>query len=518
MRRDAEQTTSLWMATAATPPQPALAADTRADVCVVGAGIAGLTTAYLLTREGLSVVVLDHGPVGGGQTQRTTAHLSNAIDDHYTEIERIHGADGARLTADSHSAAIDCIEGVVREEAIDCDFVRLDGYLFLPPGGRRDLLDRELDAARRAGLTAVEFVPRAPLPGFDTGPCLRFPRQGQLHPLKYLSGLADATRRRGGQLFTGTHAADIWGGNPARVGTSGGPTVTAGAVVVATNSPVNDRLVIHHKQAAYLTYVIGARVPRGSVPLGLYWDTLHPYHYVRLQPGAAGGDDVLIVGGEDHHTGQAADQGRRYACLERWARQRFPGMGQVEYHWSGQVVYTIDGLAFIGRNPLDAANVFLATGDCGMGMTHGTIAGMLLRDLIVGRQNPWAALYDPSRRRVGAAGEYYKVAVNIMGQYADWLSVGDVPSADEIPAGSGAVVRRGLGKVAVYRDERGALHARSAVCRHLGCVVHWNDAEKTWDCPCHGSRYGRFGAVLNGPANQDLPAADSPRPALSEGR
>jgi nitrite reductase/ring-hydroxylating ferredoxin subunit len=367
-------------------------------------------------------------------------------------------------------------------------------------------------AARRAGLADVESLPRAPLPGFDTGPCLRFPLQGQFHPLKHLAGLARATRQAGGQFFSAAHAEEIRGGSPARVSTRAGPTVTAGAVVVATNSPVNDRMAIHSKQAPYLTYVIGARVPHGSVPKALYWDTLDPYHYVRLQ------DDLLLVGGEDHKTGQADDQARRYSCLEAWARERFPGMRQVEYHWSGQVLETIDGLAFVGRNPLDAANVFLATGDSGMGMTHGTIAGLLLRDLILGRPNPWAALYDPSRKRVGAASEFYKVNVNVMGQYADGLADGDAPSADAIPAGSGAVLRGGLGKMAVYRDERGGLHVRSAVCRHLGCIVHWNDAEKTWDCPCHGSRYGRFGTALNGPANQDLPAVGDPRPALCDGR
>ncbi len=506
MSSDSGQSTSLWMATASVPEQPALTEDLKTDVCVVGAGIAGMTTAYLLTRAGKSVVVLDDGPVGAGQTQRTTAHLSNALDDRYFRIEWLHGTEGARLAAESHTAAIDRIEAAAREEGIACDFERLDGYLFLPPGGSPDVLDRELEAARRAGLTGVERLPRAPLDGFDTGPCLRFPRQGQFHPLKYLAGLAEAIRRGGGRLFSGAHAEAITGGAPARVRVRGGRVVTAGAVVVATNTPVNDRVAIHTKQAPYLTYVIGARVPHGSVPRALYWDTLDPYHYVRLQPGS-GAEDVLIVGGEDHKTGQADDQASRHARLEAWARERFPMLGAVEFRWSGQVLETIDGLAFIGRNPGDEPNVFVATGDSGMGMTHGTIAGLLLTDLILGRENPWAALYDPARKTLRAAGEFARENLNVLGQYGDWLTGGEVTSPDDIAPGKGAVIRRGLTKVAAYRDEQDVVHERSAVCTHLGCIVGWNDAEKTWDCPCHGSRFDPLGRVLNGPANRDLAPA-----------
>jgi glycine/D-amino acid oxidase-like deaminating enzyme/nitrite reductase/ring-hydroxylating ferredoxin subunit len=360
----------------------------------------------------------------------------------------------------------------------------------------------------------VERLARAPLAPFDTGPCLRFPRQGQFHPLKYLAGLARAIGRDGGRIFTGTHAESIEGGTPTRVRARGGPVVTAGAVVVATNTPVNDRVAIHTKQAPYMTYVIGARVPRGSVPRALYWDTLDPYHYIRLQaaisPASAGdgpgheGDEVLIVGGEDHKTGQADDYAERYERLEAWARERFPMMNAVEFRWSGQVMETIDGLAFIGRNPLDEPNVFIVTGDSGMGMTHGTIAGILLTDLILGRENPWETLYDPARKTLGAAGEFAKENLNVLRQYGDWLTGGEVASVEAVQPGTGAILRRGLTKVAAYRDEQGVLHERSAICPHLGCIVAWNEAEKTWDCPCHGSRFDRHGTVLNGPANSDL--------------
>jgi glycine/D-amino acid oxidase-like deaminating enzyme/nitrite reductase/ring-hydroxylating ferredoxin subunit len=508
------QSTSLWMATTVVPDQVALEEDTQADVCIVGAGIAGITTAYLLAKQGKSVVVLDDGAIGGGQTQRTTAHLSNALDDGYLEIERLHGSEGAKLAAGSHTAAIDRIEAIISEEQIACDFARLDGYLFLPAGESPALLDHELAAAHRAGLNDVERLPRAPLLPFDTGPCLRFPRQAQFDPLKYLAAVAGAVQRAGGRIFTGTHAETIQGGKPARIKTSSGQIVTAEAVVVATNSPVNDLLAMHTKQAAYMTYAIGAIVPRGSVATALHWDTLTPYHYVRIQPlwPAAGlaelsGSeelDVLIVGGEDHKTGQGAAHVDPYARLESWARLRFPMIREIRFRWSGQVLQTIDGLAFIGRNPLDASNVFIVTGDSGMGMTHGTIAGIVLTDLILGRENPWTRLYDPARKTLPALGRFVAQSLNVAQQYVDWLSRGDVDSPAQIPPGAGAVVRRGLTKVAVYCDEQGACHERSAVCPHLGGIVHWNDAEKTWDCPCHGSRFDRLGGVLSGPANRDL--------------
>jgi glycine/D-amino acid oxidase-like deaminating enzyme/nitrite reductase/ring-hydroxylating ferredoxin subunit len=507
MKSDSGQRVSLWRATESAPAEPALKQDVRADVCVIGAGIAGLTTAYLLGREGRSVVLLDDGPIGGGNTERTTAHLSNAIDDRYSEMERLHGERGARLAAESHTAAINLIEQIVRDEEIDCDFERVDGYLFTPPRKSKKILDDELKAAHRAGLTGVERVERAPIDSFDTGTALRFPAQAQFHPLKYLNSLAGAVRRDGGLIFTGgaAHASEIEGGPDARVMTSGGYTVHTSAVVVATNSPVNDRFEIHTKQAPYMTYVLGARIPKDSLAHALYWDTLDPYHYIRVQRAESDKYDVLIVGGEDHKTGQEHDFNRRYRRLEKWARHRFSMMGEVEFRWSGEVMETIDGLGFIGRNPLDEPNVYIATGDSGMGMTHGTIAGILITDLIVGRANEWADIYDPARKTPGALGEFAKENINVAAQFTDYVTPGEVDSEDEVKPGEGAILRSGLSKTAVYRDEDGTAHKMSAVCVHLGCIVSWNTNEKTWDCPCHGSRYDATGRVINGPANTDLP-------------
>jgi glycine/D-amino acid oxidase-like deaminating enzyme/nitrite reductase/ring-hydroxylating ferredoxin subunit len=470
-----------------------------------------MTTAYLLAREGRSVVVLDDGPVGGGMTRRTTAHLASAIDDRYMTIEKLHGRAGARLAAESHAGAIDCIESIVRDEQIDCDFERLDGYLVAAPDTPSDLLERELAAAARAGVAGVTALASPPSGLFPGGQCLKFPRQGQLHAGKYLAGLARALERHGGRIFCGTHVTKIEGGPAARVETTLSRTVSAAAIVVATNTPINDRVTIHTKQAPYTTYVIAARIPRGSVARALYWDTADPYHYVRLHDDGA--DELLIVGGEDHKTGQAQDGEQRFARLEQWTKQRFPTAGDVKLRWSGQVMEPADGVAFIGPNPGDADNVYIATGDSGMGMTHGTIAGILLTHLIGGRSSAWAALYDPARTMLHAPLEYAKENLNVAAQYVeDYVSAGDLSSADALAPGHGAIIRRGLAKIAAFRDEDGVLHECSAVCPHMGCIVTFDDVEKTWDCPCHGSRFDRFGRVIAGPANRDLaPAADAER-------
>ena len=505
METDNGRTRSVWMATADTPAGPKLAEDEGTDVCIVGGGIAGLSVAYHLTKEGKRVVVLDDGPTAGGETSRTTAHLTFYNDDGLSKIESLHGEEVLRVSTQSHQAAVDRIEQIANEEGIDCDFKRLNAYLFINPRGQGyDFLDKELDAAHRIGLTDAHYVDSAPIDGYDTSRCLCYPRQAKFHPLKYLAGLTKAIQSRGGKIYNHTHATSITGGTPARVETSAGRAVVAEAVVVATNTPVNDLVAIHTKQAPYRTYVIGARVPRGTLTDALYWDTLDPYHYVRLQPINGKDYDILISGGEDHKTGHHNDADRRWDALEQWTRERFKMMGEVEFRWSGQVMEPVDCLAYIGRNPLDKENVYIATGDSGMGMTHGTIAGMLLADLILGRPNEWERIYSPSRVTPKASARFVQENVDVAVKYVDWVKPAEVKSPEEIAPGSGALMRSGLKKLAVYKDEAGAVHVHSAVCPHLGCIVAWNGGEGTWDCPCHGSRFDATGKVVNGPANTNL--------------
>ncbi|HZZ91546.1 MAG TPA: FAD-dependent oxidoreductase [Usitatibacter sp.] len=495
---------SPWMSFA-TPERPALDADAHADVCVIGAGIAGMTSAYLLAKKGYRALVIDDGPVGHGMTSLTTAHLMTAIDDRYYEIERLHGEDGARLAYRSHAAAIDAIEAIVAHEGLECDFERLDGYLFLPPDGDPAALVREYEAGLRAGVEGLAWADRAPIDALDTGRCLRFPRQGQFHPLKYVGGLARAFEELGGRIHSHAHAVEVHGGEHPRVVTAAGARIGCDAIVVATNSPISDRFAVHTKQAPYTTFAVALRVPRGSVAKALLWDTLDAYHYVRLKDAEG---EVLIVGGEDHKTGQARDSETRFARLELWARERFPMAREVLHRWSGQVMETIDDLAYIGRDP-GADNVYVITGDSGMGMTHGTLGGIIVTELVHGSDIAWAHLYDPKRKNLKAASTYARENANVTWQYADWIKPGEVGSEDDILPGTGAVMRRGLQKIAIYRDEAGALHEMSARCTHLGCAVRWNAQDATWDCPCHGSRFDAFGEVINGPAIAGLPAVES---------
>lgn len=500
-------TRSLWQDTASIPSRPALKEHVTTDVCVVGAGIAGLSVAYQLARAGKRVVVVEKEEIGSGETGRTTAHLSNEIDDRYLALEKAVGAANAKVAAESHTAAIDAIERIVRSESIDCDFARVDGYLVCAEGDEPSLLEDELKAAHRAGLTNATLERSTPVRGWASGPALRFPAQGRFHVLRYLSGLADAIEKAGGVIHCRSRVEKIEGGSPAMVTLENECTVAADDVVVCTNGSISDMMVTHMKQAPYRTFVVAYRVPKGSVPDALYWDTGDPYHYVRVQP-LDGASDALIVGGEDHKTAHEDDAGERFERLEAWTRERFAIAGERMYQWSGQVLEPHDYLAFIGRNPDGAEHVWLATGDSGMGMTHGTIAGLLLGDLLLGKEHRWAKLYDPKRvtlhhtELATMARENADVAV----QYADYVTPGQVDDVASIPRGEGRVVRRGVHKVAAYRDDKGALHECSAVCTHLKCIVDWNTAEKSWDCPCHGSRFDPLGKVLNGPATADLEA------------
>jgi len=499
---------SSWYTGVKIPRYPAARRSSRADVCVVGAGIAGLTTAYLLLREKLSVIVLDEGPIGSGQTGRTSAHLASALDDRFVHIEKMHGKDASRLAYQSHAAAIDTIEQIARQEKIKCDFARVDGFLSLGPSDSSDFLDREFAAAKRAGFADVEKLDRG---GFDDGRCIRFGNQAQFQPMQYLVGLAGAIQRMGGRIHTGRRVRDVQGSDPktgkaGQATLAGGVIISANHIVVATNtpSPINDWFGIYTKQSSYRSYVIGGLVPSGAVPQALYWDTEDPYHYVRVQP-LDGGNDLLLVGGEDHKTGQLPEGAAPLLKLETWARQKYPMMGRIRYRWSGQVQEPADGLAFIGRALTGKQEVFVVTGDSGMGLTHGTMAGILITDLIQKRLNPWEELYDPSRKIFNR--EFIKENANTLAQYKDLLTGGAVSSVREIPKGHGAVMRDGLSKLAVYRDANGKIHRHSAVCTHLQCIVQWNPLEQTWDCPCHGSRFDPLGKVIMGPAIDDLRGA-----------
>ena len=494
------ETVSAWMTTEI-PSTQKLNENLKVDVCVVGAGIAGLTTAYLLALEGQKVCVIDHSEIGGGQTGKTTAQFSTSIDDYYFELQKTHGTTGIKLLADALKSAIQKVSHIVKDENIDCEMDKVPGFLF-QNNQSTDLLEKELAAAHEAGLEEVKMADHAPFFSFNTGPCLCFPQQLQLHPLKYLKGLAEAIYKRGGRIYTHTHVDKVEEGAHPFVKTNQGHYVHAKKIVVATNSPINNLFTIHTKQAPYRSYVIGVLIPKGSMPKALYWDTEEPYHYLRV---AHENDfhDVLLIGGEDHKTGQGLSPHLCFERLEAWARKRFPFLGHVLYRWSGQVMEPVDGIAYLGRNP-GSESTFIITGDSGDGMTQCTIGAMIITDLIMGRDNRWAKLFDPGRISFRATKEYMKENLNVALQYKDWIGGNNEQSVLELERQEGIVLSRGLKKIAVYKDEAGQLELRSAVCSHLGCIVAWNSVEKSWDCPCHGSRFDCRGNVIEGPAVDDL--------------
>lgn len=471
------------------------------DVVVIGAGIAGLSTAVCLAREGRQVTVIDRQGVGEGESLRTTAHLASALDDRFYQLARWHGEVGARLAAASHVAAIDWIEDIATSAMRDCGFRRVPGYLFSHDGNFKPL-QQELHAARTAGLRADYLEEGLPeLPGL--GAILRFEDQARIDMASYLLTLAETAQTAGVRFHRG-HVAEVHGGLSPRLQLGTGERIAATVVVVATNVPFHETVALHTKQAAYRTYVVAGSAPRGAVPDALMWDDGDPYHYVRLHDRGDPNEVVVIIGGEDHKTGQEDDP-TAYVRLQEWTRERFPAVTGFTHAWSGQIIEPADGLAFIGPDAGGMENVYVATGDSGNGVTHGTIAGLLISDLIQGRDNPWAELYDPRRKIIKSAGEWVRENVNVALQYRDWIAPGDQQRLDELALGSGAVIRRGFHRVAVYRDGDGGLHAYSARCTHLGCAVRWSSAEKSWDCPCHGSRFdGRSGKVLNGPAEMPL--------------
>ena len=497
-------TSSFWYEDAGLEKRPALAADAECDLLVVGSGIAGLSTAYEAARWGWKVIVIDRAEtIGGVMTPRTTAHLATELDDYYHSLIRAVGEDDARVYHESQVAAVNRIEAICEDEGIDADFARLDGYLVPAEPAHMSDLQEEYDACRSIGVE-VEWADDPPVPLPEGTRALRFPKQGRFHPLKYLRGLIRAIEERQGKIFGSTvyidHREEEDG---VVIETEAGPKIRARAAVFATNSPVNDKVAIHTKQVPYRTYVIAGTVPKGSAPDVLIWDTLHAYHYVRLQP--LGDQDLLIVGGEDHRTGEATDMEERFERLERWARDRFPQLGDVRYRWSGQVMEPVDFMPYSGRNPGNR-DIYVHTGDSGQGMTNGVAGALNIAALLFEQKAHFADVLDPARKpKAGTSlADFLTGRAEDVKNLSEYVTGGDIASVDELKPGEGAIIRRGLSKIAAYRGKDGKLTERSATCTHVGCIVHWNPLETCWDCPCHGSQFQPDGSVINGPAIRPL--------------
>ena len=502
MNASHERTRSLWMDVEVYPQARRLQQDINADTVVVGSGIAGLSTAYELAAAGQKIVVLDRGPIAGGMTARTTAHLTSLCDDSFASLIQVRGLDAAKQFHASQAASIDRIEQIQKSESIACGFRRLDGYLFPALGTDQSNLDSSLEADRKVGIE-VEDCKGLPLKGLEKTRCLRYGNQGTFHPLEYLRGVANAIARRGNELYGDTCVEKVEEANGrVSVVTSDGRKVEARAAVIATNSPINDRTALHTKQAPYRTYAMAFELPRSALPDALYWDTLDNYHYVRLHP-LTDSTNALIVGGADHKSGEADDAKYRFEALEAWMRSLLPQLGKETHRWSGQVMETMDYMSFTGRNPGNE-NVYVHTGDSGQGITHGVVASLILSQLITSGKSPFAEAYDPSRKPAKTIGKYISENLTAVKNFAEYVAPGELKSVDELRPGCGAIIRDGLSKIAAYRDESGKLYLNSASCTHLGCHVHWNSLERCWDCPCHGSHFAVDGTVLNGPAISPL--------------
>jgi glycine/D-amino acid oxidase-like deaminating enzyme/nitrite reductase/ring-hydroxylating ferredoxin subunit len=497
-------TTPYWLRSASLPTFPSLGRDLTVDVTVIGAGLTGITAAYLLKNAGLTVALVERETCAQVDTAHTTAHLTMVTDLQLNEMAEKFGAEAARALWDAGRIAIDQIENQISVEGIDCEFRRLPGYLHAAIEGRgltTEALQRIADQARELGFDA-KFEARVPhfhLPG------VRFADQALFHPRKYLAGLLRLIPGDGSHVFEKTNADEIADDLTVKCGRH---QLKSGYVILATHTPLMGKTnivsatVLQSKLALYTSYVVAGRLPRGEVPSGLYWDTAEPYHYLRVESRKGSDYDYAIFGGKDHKTGQAADTRRCYEALERTARKALPSFDITE-RWSGQVIETNDGLPYIGET---AERQFAATGYSGNGMTFGTIAAMMARDAAVGRANPWRDLLSTERTKVrGGAWDYVKENKDYLYYIVrDRFAMAQGASVRVLRRGEGKILNINGQRAAAYRDEQGTVTARSALCTHMGCEVKWNQAESTWDCPCHGSRFRTDGSVLAGPAESPL--------------
>jgi glycine/D-amino acid oxidase-like deaminating enzyme/nitrite reductase/ring-hydroxylating ferredoxin subunit len=479
------------------------------DVVVIGGGITGVTAAYLLKQAGKKVCLLERDRLGYVDTGLTTAHLTYVTDLRISKLVRLFGEDAASLVLEAGATAIDAIESIVGEVEADCEFRRVPGYLHAALAGEKDErreLEKEAELTRKLGFP-VRYTAAVP---FLKRPGIQFPDQAKFHPRKYLASLAEAIDGEGCHLHEQCEVKEIKD-DPRRVVVNG-HEVETDYVVIATHVPlmgvtgIVNATLFQTKIFPYSSYVIGATIPRGLVAEACFWDTSDPYYYLRIER-RAGKPDYVIFGGEDHKTGQAADTNECFEKLTARLLEIIP-QARPDRRWSGQVVETNDGLPYIGET---AQRQFAATGFSGNGMTFGTLAGLMARDAVLGRSNPWQDLFSASRKKIrGGALRYLRENLDYPYYYLkDRLTQAEGSATRQVKRGEGRVLFIDGERVACARDDDGKLTKRSAYCTHMGCLVRWNRAERTWDCPCHGSRFQPDGSVLGGPAESDLEKVES---------
>jgi glycine/D-amino acid oxidase-like deaminating enzyme/nitrite reductase/ring-hydroxylating ferredoxin subunit len=494
------ESSSLWVASERLPSFPAFSGLADVDVVVVGAGITGITAAVLLKAAGKRVALVEAERAAQGVTGYTSAHLTEVPDCRYRTLLSHFGEDGGRTAAQGMRAALQTIERFVRERRIDCGFQRVPGFYYTErAAGVRDV-EEEGEAARRLGVDARP-TRDVPLP-FDVKAALRFGDQARFHVREYLRPLLESVPGHGSAVFEGTRVEDVRDGTPCVVETENGE-IRAADVVMATHVPLN-RLLLQTKLAHYRSYVLACEATR-RVGDALFWDDQDPYHYVRIAD--VHGRRLLLVGGEDHKVGQEDDTEARFEALLAWAAARFD-VREVVHRWSAQVAEPVDGMPYLGLNS-GSSHVYVGTGYSGTGLTFGTLAATIAADLILGRPNPYAEVFDATRvKPVASAARFVAENVDFPAHFvADRIKRAESDSADAVGPGQGRVVEIDGHKRAVFRTEAGEVSVLDPVCPHMGCLVAFNDAEKSWDCPCHGSRFDTDGTVINGPAVAPLKPA-----------
>ncbi|WP_067824179.1 FAD-dependent oxidoreductase [Actinomadura kijaniata] len=505
-------TTSYWIDSA---PAPAPAAPPvlprEAEVVVLGGGISGLTTAHLLARAGRSVVVIEAGRIAEGVSGHTTAKITSQHNLVYADLVDGFGRERARAYGESQQAALEWIAGRVAELGVDCGFRRRDNHVYAEERAYLDRLRREADAAATLGLPA-EFTAETELP-FPVAGAVRFRAQGQFHPRRWLLRLAEEITGAGGTVLENVRALRLGLPDESVVHTTAG-TIRARDVVVATHYPVFDRGLYFARLEPRRSLLLAGPAPQDA-PRGMYI-AADTGHSIRTTPGDGG--EVLLLGGEGYHPGEDDDVTARFHRLTAWGQARL-GAAEFPHRWATQDNSTADRIPYIGRYHPLSRHLWVAAGYGLWGMTNGTLAGMILSDLILGKDNPWAGLYDPARPTVrrsapGVARLGAKTGRHYLGDYPRAFAPGDRIAGLE--PGEGVVTHVGRRPVAAYRAPDGEVTAVSAVCTHLGCLVAFNDAEKTWDCPCHGSRFGTDGSVRHGPATKPLPPVELDRPPTTD--
>jgi glycine/D-amino acid oxidase-like deaminating enzyme/nitrite reductase/ring-hydroxylating ferredoxin subunit len=502
-------TTPYWIDSAPIKSFQPLGTDLNVDVLIVGAGITGITSAYLLNKAGVRVALIERERVASIDTGHTTAHLTCVTDASLETLVKRVGRDHAQATWDAGVAATNEIERIVREENIECDFTRVPGFMhsasIFGEGSEddRDQLKREADLAQELGFDAafIDAVPHLNVPG------VRFANQAEFHPRKYLRQLVEMISGNRADVFEQSTAEQF--DAEKRCAKVNGHRISFDRVIIATHNPLlglsnaASATLFQTKLALYSSYVLGARVPRRSLPIALFWDTADPYNYLRVFRN--GESDYAIFGGEDYKTGQVSDTDKCYARLVTKLKKIAP-KAELDHRWSGQVIETNDGLPYIGQN---TEHQFIATGYSGNGMTFGTIAALMAQDWVTGAKNPWTDLFDVDRKLINRGAWDYLTENKDYPYYLikDRLAQSEADSVRGLKPGEGTIVKSGGKKVAAYRDQKGEVRRVSAICTHMGCIVHWNSAEETWDCPCHGSRFKPTGEVIAGPAEAPLGSA-----------